>query len=305
MPSCPTATRWHRSARRGGSCGSRAEAPPEEITRIEAIRAEGEGGLLGLAVSPAYADDSLLFAFASDGRESRILRFRIGETPDTILGRIPASANHTGGRLAFGPDGRLYASVGDATRGELAQDAASLAGKILRIEPDGTIPADNPTPESAVWSLGQRNVEGFTWDDDGRMWATEFGDATADELNLIEAGTNYGWPEIEGGGDGEPEFRDPVVAWRPSVASPAGVAFVDGRLVVAALRGERLWAVPLVGAEVGEPVPAFEDQIGRIRVVEVAPDGWLWLATSNRDGRGEVRAGDDVILRIPPLPAGG
>jgi glucose/arabinose dehydrogenase len=137
------------------------------------------------------------------------------------------------------------------------------------------------------------------------MWATEFGDATADELNLIEAGTNYGWPEIEGAGDGEPEFRDPVVAWRPSVASPAGVAFVDGRLVVAALRGERLWAVPLVGAEVGEPVPAFEDQIGRIRVVEVAPDGWLWLATSNRDGRGEVRAGDDVILRIPPLPAGG
>ncbi len=280
----------------------RAGQDPVEVARIDEAVAVGEGGLLGLAVSPDHATDGLVYVFYNTGTESRIARFRIGEAPEVVVSRITADQFHTGGRIAFGPDGRLYATVGDATDGKNAQDPSSTAGKILRYEPDGSIPTDNPDPESAVWSLGHRNVEGLTWDAGGRLWATEFGEAAIDELNLIEPRGNYGWPQYEGPGD-VPGFVDPLVTWTPARASPAGIAFAEGALWIAALRGERLWMVPLLDGEPGTPVSLLEGRFGRLRTVELAPDGSLWLATSNRDGRGGPVPDDDRLIRIP-LTAG-
>jgi glucose/arabinose dehydrogenase len=281
------------------------EVPPVEVARIDDALAGGEGGLLGLAVSPAYEQDRRLYVMYSTQTESRIARFRLGEAPEIIVDGIPGNPFHTGGHLAFGPDGKLYAAIGDATTAEAAQDPASLAGKILRLEPDGSAPADNPVAGSPVWSLGHRNVEGFAWDDAGGMWATEFGASALDELNRIEPGRNYGWPVVEGPG-GEPDFVDPLVTWTPTEASPAGVAFAGGRLYVAALRGERLWRVPLgPGGRPGSPEALLEGRFGRLRAVALAPDGWLWIATSNRDGRGEAGPDDDRIVRFAPLPERG
>jgi glucose/arabinose dehydrogenase len=257
---------------------------------------------LGLAVSPGHATDGLVYVFYNTGTESRIARFRTGAAPEVIVSGIPAAQFHTGGRIAFGPDGRLYATVGDATDGEDAQDPESLAGKILRFDPDGSIPPDNPDPASAVWSLGHRNVEGLTWDADGRLWATEFGEAAIDELNLIEPGGNYGWPRFEGPGR-DSEFIDPLVTWTPAEASPAGITFAAGDLWVAALRGERLWRVPLPDGRTGTPLSLLEGRFGRLRTVELAPDGSLWIMTSNRDGRGEPSVDDDRIIRISRIAA--
>jgi glucose/arabinose dehydrogenase len=279
--------------------------PPVEVARIEDALAGGEGGLLGLAVSPAYERDGLVYVMYSTQAESRIARFRLGEPPEVILDGIPGNPFHTGGHIAFGPDGMLYAAVGDATIAEAAQDPTRLVGKILRLESEGSVPADNPIPGSPVWSLGHRNVEGFAWDDAGRMWATEFGASALDELNRIEPGRNYGWPIVEGPG-GEPDFVDPLVTWTPAEASPAGVAFAGGRFYVAALRGERLWRVPLgPDGGPGPPEAILERQFGRLRAVALAPDGSLWIATSNRDGRGEAGPDDDRIVRFAPVRDGG
>jgi glucose/arabinose dehydrogenase len=278
---------------------------PEEVAIVEAAVTGGEGGLLGLAVSPTYADDRLIYVMYSTETESRIVRLRRGRDPEVVLGGIPGNPFHTGGRIAFGPDGLLYAAVGDATVAANAQDPASLAGKILRLEPDGSVPPDNPDPGSPVWSLGHRNVEGLAWDAAGRLWATEFGEAAWDEINRIEPGANYGWPDVEGEGGGA-RFVDPAVTWTTAEASPAGLAFAHGSLYAAALRGERLWRVPVeVDGGLGGPESLLEDEFGRLRTVELAPDGWLWLATSNRDGRGEPGPDDDRIVRFPPLEGGG
>ena len=280
----------------------RAGQAPVEVARIDDAVAVGEGGLLGLAVSPGHATDGLVYVFYNTGTESRIARFSLGEAAEVVVSGITAEQFHTGGRIAFGPDGRLYATVGDATDGDNAQDPSSLAGKILRYEADGSIPADNPDPASAVWSLGHRNLEGLAWDAEGRLWATEFGEAALDELNLIEPGGNYGWPRFEGPGN-DAEFIDPLVTWTPERASPAGIAFAEGGLWIAALRGERMWMVPLVDGVPGTPVSLLEGRFGRLRTVELAPDGSLWLATSNRDGRGEPVPDDDRLIRIPLAPA--
>jgi glucose/arabinose dehydrogenase len=193
----------------------------------------------------------------------------------------------------------LYAGVGDTGQAALAQDPGSQNGKILRMEPGGGVPADNPDPGSRVWSLGHRNVQGLAWDDAGRLWATEFGQNDVDEINLVRPGRNYGWPEVEGEGDTQDgRFTNPLVTWSTSEASPSGAAVAAGALYVAALRGEALWRVPLDGAGTGEPERLLAGRFGRLRTVERAPDGALWLTTSNRDGRGAPREGDDRILRI-------
>ncbi|GAB4002369.1 hypothetical protein GCM10029992_40360 [Glycomyces albus] len=210
-----------------------------------------------------------------------------------MLTGIPSALNHNGGRLEFGPDGMLYISTGDANDPANSQDLESLGGKILRIEPDGSVPEDNPFAGSPVYSSGHRNVQGMSWGSDGEMYASEFGQNTWDEFNHIEAGANYGWPEVEGEG-GEPEYTDPLLTWTPAEASPSGVQIVDDVAYVAALRGERLWTVPVDGGEAGEPTAVLESEIGRIRTVELSPDGWLWVATSNGDG-------GDVLMRYPGL----
>jgi glucose/arabinose dehydrogenase len=193
----------------------------------------------------------------------------------------------------------LYAGTGDAADGANAQDLASLGGKVLRLRPDGGVPDGNPFPGSPVWSLGHRNVQGLAWDAAGRLFATEFGQNRVDEVNLIERGGNYGWPEVEGTGGGG-RFRDPLVTWPTSQASPSGAAIANGTLYAAALRGERLWSVPLDGrGGVGEPRALLVGVYGRLRHAAVAPDGSLWVLTSNRDGRGDPVASDDRVLRFP------
>ncbi|WP_072690776.1 PQQ-dependent sugar dehydrogenase [Rhodococcus marinonascens] len=281
-----------------------ANGEVSDIGDVPGVVARGESGLLGLAVSPTYVTDQTIYAYLTTADDNRVVALRFDETglgaPDPILTGIPAAAIHDGGRIVFGPDGALYAATGEAGDKPLAQDLSSLGGKILRINADGSIPADNPFPGSPVWSLGHRNVQGLAWDDAGRLWATEFGANTWDEINLIEPGNNYGWPYAEGiaGIDG---FTDPAIQWPTSEASPSGVAFVDGSLWVAALRGERLWQIP-VGADgsLGEPQSLFEGEYGRLRTAVATPDGALWFSTSNRDGRGTPAETDDRILEIRP-----
>ncbi|MEU8050784.1 MULTISPECIES: PQQ-dependent sugar dehydrogenase [Micromonospora] len=276
--------------------------PPEAVAQISGVTPVGEGGLLGLAVSPTYAQDGYVYVYLTTATDNRIVRFRLTapQTQTPILTGLARASNHDGGRIAFGPDGLLYAGVGDAGQTANAQNPASRNGKILRMRPDGSVPPDNPFPGSLVYSLGHRNVQGLAWDAQGRLYATEFGQNTWDEVNLVVAGGNYGWPTVEGRGN-DPRFRDPLLVWTTAEASPSGATIAGNRLFVAALRGTRLWNVPLDGAGgAGTPVAELVGAYGRLRTVEYGPDGWLWVATSNRDGRGSPAATDDRILRFPP-----
>ncbi|WP_152363536.1 PQQ-dependent sugar dehydrogenase [Microlunatus speluncae] len=268
------------------------------VATVQDAEPNAEGGLLGLA---ATADARSVFAYFTSGRDNRIARFswdgnRLGQ-PEVILDGIPYGARHNGGRMIVGPDNLLYVSTGETGDRELAQDRDSLAGKILRITTDGDPAPGNPF-DNEVFSYGHRNVQGLVFDPEGRLWASEFGDSTWDELNLIKAGGNYGWPQVEGRGGGS-DLIDPLAVWSPSDASPSGLTYWKGSLYLAALRGERLWEVPLDGDEVGEPIAHFTETYGRLRSVEVAADGEsLLVLTNNTDGRTQPRDGDDRLLRI-------
>ncbi len=270
-----------------------------ELGMIDGVAPRGEGGLLGIALR-----DDWLYAYSTAVGENRVQRFALSGAPgsfelgesETILSGIPAAGNHNGGRIAFGPDDMLYVTVGDAGDREGAQDRDSLAGKILRITPDGDVPEDNPFPGSPIYSLGHRNPQGLAWDDEGTLYASEFGQDTWDELNVIEAGGNYGWPTVEGIADHE-GFVDPVQQWSPDTASPSGITIASGSIFIANLRGERLREVPL--SDVRTAGEYFVESLGRLRDVVVAPDGALWVLTNNTDGRGDPREGDDRVLRIP------
>jgi glucose/arabinose dehydrogenase len=270
-----------------------------QVGGVAGVAARGEGGLLGLATS-----GQTVFAYITTAQDNRVVRMRFDGGALTeqspIFTGIPAGSIHDGGRIAFGPDGKLYVATGESGNPELAQDRSSLGGKILRINPDGSIPSDNPGPGSPVWSFGHRNIQGLAWDSAGRLWATEYGANRLDELNLILPGGNYGWPMAEGRAD-TPGLIDPVIQWSTDEASPSGLAYFGGSLWVAALRGQRLFQIP-VGADgsLGDPAPLFVGQFGRLRTVVAAPDGALWFTTSNRDGRGSPRDGDDRILQFRP-----
>ena len=267
----------------------------------------GEGGLLGLAVSPGYAQDGLVYAYLTTNDDNRVVRFRLGEEPRPVLTDIPASSNHNGGRLAFGPDGFLYVTTGDAQSTSRSQDPDSLGGKILRITPDGDPAPGNPIAGNPLYSLGHRNVQGLAWDAEGRLFATEFGQNTYDEVNLIEPSVNYGWPEVEGTG-GEPTYRDPLITFPTSQASPSGAAILqgsafpgyDGDLLMGALRGEGLIRLRLDGAQVADTEVLLSGDYGRLRTVVQAPDGSIWVTTSNTDGRGTPGRDDDQVLRLTP-----
>jgi glucose/arabinose dehydrogenase len=283
------------------SDGDGAEAEVIEVGEIEEAVPEVEAGLLGVAVSPDFSVDKTLFFYATTAEDNTVFKVtlegdELGE-PAPILTGIPKGVIHDGGRLQFGPDGFLYVSTGETGDPGLAQIPSSLAGKILRITPDGDPAPGNPDEGSPVWSLGHRNVQGLAFDEDGRLWASEFGDQIYDELNLVKSGGNYGWPAIEGRG-GDPDYVDPLLTWSTGDASPSGLAFAGGTLWMAALRGERLWQIPLSGETAGEPVSLFTGDYGRIRTVVPTPDGDLWVATSNRDGRGTPSEDDDRILLV-------
>lgn len=261
----------------------------------------GEGGLLGLALHPDFARNRLVYAYHSTSHDNRIVRFRYADgvlgTRQLVLAGIPMNVHHNGGGLAFGPDGLLYASTGDGEVSSRAQDKRSLGGKVLRLTPDGDVPAGNPFG-GYTWSYGHRNVEGIAFDARGTLWASEFGEKEADELNMIVRGANYGWPSVEGS-DGPGGYRDPLAQWSPtSTCSPSGVAIANSRAWLGALQGECLFSVTLRGPDSGRKRRHFAGRFGRLRQVKRAPDGSLWVTTSNRDGRGNPGARDDRVIRI-------
>jgi glucose/arabinose dehydrogenase len=275
----------------------RPGSAPVTVATVPGVVPSGEGGLLGLAASPTYAQDNYLYAYLTAASDNRIVRFRLSapQTVEPVLTGLAKASIHNGGRIAFGPDGMLYAGVGDAGTTSNAQNQQSLNGKILRMKPDGSVPSDNPFAGSRVYTLGHRNVQGLAWDAQGRLFATEFGQDTWDEVNQIVAGGNYGWPTVEGIAN-DPRFRNPIVQWPTSQASPSGAAIVGDTLYAGALRGTRLWLVPING---GTPTSALMGTYGRLRTVVQGPDGYLWVTTSNRDGRGSPTSTDDRVIRFP------
>ena len=274
-----------------------------EITTIAGVVHGGEGGLLGLAVSPAEAgaQPEFLYAYSTADSGNRVQRFPLtGEPgslaigdPTTIIEGIPSATSHNGGRIAFGPDGMLYVTAGDASQPWLSQDLDSLGGKILRLTPDGEVPGDNPFEGSPVYTYGHRNPQGIAWAQDGTMHSSEFGQDTWDELNVITTGSNYGWPEVEGIA-GDDRYVDPVQQWTPAEASPSGIAITDGTIFIANLRGQRVRTVPL--SDLAASSDHFVEEYGRVRDVTVSPDGKLWLLSNNTDGRVEPREGDDRFI---------
>ncbi|MET0296997.1 MAG: PQQ-dependent sugar dehydrogenase [Microbacterium sp.] len=273
-----------------------ADGTLREAGTVAGVVSGGESGLHGIAVHDGWlyayhgaADDNRVVRMPLDGAEGGLT---LGVAEEVFTG-IPRNSTHNGGRIAFGPDGFLYVTTGDAQNRDAAQDPAALGGKILRLTPEGAPAPGNPF-DSAVWSLGHRNVQGIAWTADGTMWASEFGQNTWDELNRIEPGANYGWPVVEGDST-DARFTAPVVSWATSDASPSGVAAVGQTVFVTGLRGERLW---LYDAQTEALEVAFSGQ-GRLRDAVAAPDGSLWLLTNNTDGRGSPRDGDDVLIRLP------
>ncbi|AMW13025.1 glucose sorbosone dehydrogenase [Streptomyces qaidamensis] len=278
-----------------------------ELGEVPGVSAAGEGGLLGIALSPDYASDRMVYAYFTSASDNRIVRMiydgqkppgeQLG-APDTVFRGIPKGFIHNGGRIEFGPDKMLYVGTGESGDTGLSQDKDSVGGKILRLTPEGEPAPGNPFPDSPVYSYGHRNVQGLAWDGKQRLFASEFGQDTWDELNAIKPGDNYGWPEAEGRSD-DGEFHNPVDQWTTAEASPSGIAYAEGSVWMAGLRGKRLWRIPLNGTEASaEPQAFLEGEYGRLRTVVPAGGDRLWLVTSNTDGRGSAKDGDDRILEV-------
>jgi glucose/arabinose dehydrogenase len=265
-----------------------------------AVHHDGESGLLGLVLHPSFRSNRVLYAYLTTSSDNRVVRMTYSggqlSAPTPIVTGIPSNSYHNGGGLAFGPDGCLYISTGDAGDRQRAQNLSSRGGKILRVTPAGHAAPGNPFG-NRVWTYGHRNVEGITFGPSGRLWASEFGENTWDELNHIVKGHNYGWPRAEGS-DGPGGYTDPLAQWHPVDCSPSGIAVARNRAWLGALRGASLWSVVLTGPDRGHKVRHFENRFGRIRAVRRAPDGALWIGTSNRDGNGSPGTDDDRILRV-------
>lgn len=285
-----------------------------KITPLEgletSVRHLGEGGLLGLTLHPKFTENGLLYLYlmtgTGGGLTSRVERYKFEGTQlsdqTLIINGIPGAAYHDGGRIAFGPDGKLYVTTGDAGRSQNAQDKTSLSGKILRLNDDGSVPRDNPFG-TAIWSFGHRNPQGLAWDDRGRLWATEHGRSGVlsgfDELNVIEKGKNYGWPTIQGDEKKEGIVTPVINSGSNETWAPSGMVFYDGSLFFAGLRGETLYEARVNETPV-KLIKHFTGKYGRLRSVTLGPDGNLYVLTNNADGRGSPIADDDRIIRVNP-----
>jgi glucose/arabinose dehydrogenase len=289
-----------RLLERGGELRS------DPVAEVE-VAAIGEAGLLGLAVDPQFEDNGFVYLYRTVEDGNEIARYRLDgerlEEEDVVVGGIEAATIHDGGRIHFGPDDRLYFPTGDAAQDSLAQDPDSLNGKILRMELEALRGAGG-RPE--VFSLGHRNPQGFDWRPGTRtLVASEHGAAGNDEVNVVRRGANYGWPEVEGADHGE--FESPVALYEEAIA-PSGATFVSrpgsawsGDFLIAALVGEQIRRLGFdAGGQVTRDEAMFEGDFGRLRTVVEGPDGALYALTSNRDGRGSPRDGDDRVLRIVP-----
>jgi glucose/arabinose dehydrogenase len=278
----------------------------KEHYRIDGVTPTSEGGLLGLAIDPKFADNKRIYVYLTTNDEgtvsNQIERYTL--EADKLSGRevifdgIPGSNNHDGGRIAFGPDGYLYATTGDAGNEEAAQDRSSMAGKILRLTADGQAAPGNPfgTP---VYSYGHRNPQGLAWDDKGQLWETEHGRSGIasgyDELNLIKPGNNYGWPAIQGDEVQEGMTRPIAHSGPDETWAPSGLAYAGGKLYFGGLRGQSLYEATVTG-NTATIKKHFEKDYGRLRTV-VADHGFLYITTSNQDGRGEPKDSDDRIIK--------
>jgi len=279
---------------------------------IEGVRHVGEGGLLGAALHPEYQTNGYVYLYQTTettaGLQNRVDRYVLSSTnlvfDRTIVSGLPGARYHDGGRIAFGPDGYLYVTVGDALNEPAAQDPNDLAGSILRYTDEGAIPKTNPF-DNAVYSYGHRNAQGLAWDGEGKLWSTEHGrsgmQSGFDELNVIERSGNYGWPNSEGdvvtdGTVGPIRHSGADVTW-----APGGLAYLDGSLYIPGLRGATLYEAVVENGMIAEWYEHLVGEYGRLRTVQVGPDGFLYLLTSNRDGRGPVLSEtDDRLLRVDP-----
>jgi len=275
-----------------------------------------EGGLMGIALDPDFSQNHFIYVMHTyeEGNQiyNRVIRLfeqnNRASIDRVLIDKIPGGLVHNGGRLKIGPDRKLYIATGDAGVSELAQDPASLAGKILRINRDGSIPEDNPFPGSPVYSLGLRNPQGLAWDINNVMYASDHGSTAHDEINIIMPGSNYGWPLVQGDEDSsEIQVRKPLINSGDETWAPSGISFVNqgpwqGKLLIATLRGVQLLAVTLNknGMEVKGLESWLQGEYGRLRDVVQAADGIIYILTSNRDGRGNPVPSDDRIIRLIP-----
>lgn len=261
----------------------------------------GEGGLLGFILTPDFDASQEAIAYHTYRRDgavfNRIIVLKLNGNTWTergiILEGIPGGRIHNGGRIQIGPDGKLYATAGDAGNPENAQNIQSLGGKILRMNLDGTIPNDNPFTNSYVYSYGHRNPQGLAWDQNGNLYSSEHGLQAHDEINLIEPGKNYGWPVIEGD-EQAPDMVSPLYQSGDVTWAPSGIAIKNNKIYVANLRGERILVFDLTD----KTVNTFFENAGRMRDVLIE-DNALYTITNNRDGRGTPREGDDKLFRLP------
>jgi glucose/arabinose dehydrogenase len=286
---------------------SKGVLQPEPILTIAQVAHVGEGGLLGIVVHPNFRRNRFIYLYytyrAAGGLANKVVRYemtggRLTEPKDMVT-NIPGGSIHDGGRIKFGPDGFLYVTTGDSGESQLAQNRNSLAGKILRLTDEGAVPADNPFPSSPVYSFGHRNPQGLAWDDKGRLWATEHGQSATDEVNLIEPGKNYGWPAIRGNQTAR-GLQSPVIQSGSDTWAPSGTSFLDGSLFFTGLRGQSLFELKIGDGTEIELLRHLRGDFGRLRDVVVGPDGFLYVLTNNRDGRGFPTTDDDQILKVNP-----
>lgn len=277
---------------------------PQPVLTIADVAAVGEGGLLGMALHPHFATNGWIYFYytyqSGTGLANRVVRYTMQGTSFTnrtvIIEGIPGGNIHDGGRIKFGPDGLLYICTGETGNDTLSQDLNSLAGKILRLKDDGTIPLNNPFPNSAIYSYGHRNPEGLAWDDQGQLWETEHGSNAQDEINLIQAGKNYGWPIVRGETTA-PGMTGPIITSGNDTWAPSGLTFFQGSLYFGGLRGQSLFKYDI---SKGKLTRYLNGNFGRLRDVVSGPDALLYVITSNRDGRGIPLTGDDRVIRINP-----
>lgn len=290
---------------RGGKIKVLKENDTATIATIEDVKHVGEGGLLGIAVHPNFEKNHYIYiyyTYSSTGQNTlnRVERYRLENDKlsdkTTVIDAIPGGLFHNGGRIKFGPDKYLYVTTGDAQEPSLSQNRNSLAGKILRVDTNGSVPPNNPFG-TRVYSYGHRNPQGLAWDSKNQLWETEHGASATDEVNLIEEGQNYGWPTITGDAVKEGMIT-PIVNSGRSTWAPSGTAILKDTLFYAGLRGQGLFKYDL--HQTSSPVKLFDGKFGRIREAVIGPDKQLYIFTNNRDGRGIPKMGDDKLIKIDP-----
>ena len=281
------------------------------IQEIEGVEHVGEGGLMGMALHPEFEQNRLLYLYlttrSDSGLINRVERYKFDgnslSNKETILDNIPGARFHDGGRIAFGPDEKLYITTGDAGVEASSQEINSLSGKILRLNDDGSIPEDNPF-ENEVWAYGLRNPQGITWDDEGGLWLTDHGPSGTqtgyDELNLIVKGGNYGWPIVRGEQIADRMIPPVVQSGSRDTWAPAAAVYYNGSIFFAGLRGSSLYEAKLDGDKVTDFIAHFRNDYGRLRAVTLSPDGLIIFSTSNTDGRGTTRENDDKLISVRP-----